>query len=416
MNRSQENTVRTVADGSGAFDATMASPESVSQPVSVRASTRSTVLPRVEGTGAAATIVTASRPRFQHQGGLGEGGMGEVVAALDHDIGREVAIKRLRPEAQGTSGMVRFLDEIRTVGSLEHPNIVPIHDVGVDENGALYFVMRKVQGETLETILEKINAGDPIAVAHYTFEKRVHIFRQLLEAVAFAHGHGIVHRDIKPANVMVGHFGEVFLMDWGIAKPLDQADRLPHVHGGAKPLRVTETHTGAIVGTPAYMSPEQARGEKVDFRSDTYSLSVLFYEWLGLRHYLSDHVNDSTTIEGLVVAVQTTEPTPLAFLKHPSPHQPPVPAELSWYCVKGLKKDPAERFQTVREMIERLDLRDEGIFPVQCPITFSKQATSRMTRFIDRHPNVVMMMLSVFALFLLAGLAGGGWAIWHHFA
>ena len=158
MNRFQDPTV---ADRSGAFDVTTTAPEPAAQSGTVRASTRSTVLPRVEWSGDAATVVSSSRPRFQTQGGLGEGGMGEVVAALDHDIGREVAIKRLRPEVQGTSGMMRFLDEIRTVGSLEHPNIVPIHDVGVDENGALYFVMRRVQGETLESILREDQRGRP---------------------------------------------------------------------------------------------------------------------------------------------------------------------------------------------------------------------------------------------------------------
>src|SRR5208282_3575783 len=105
-------------------------------------------------------------------------------------------------------------------------------------------------------------------------------------------------RDIKPSNVMVGHFGEVFLMDWGIAKPLDAADRaLPSLDSTAQPLRVTSTHTGAVVGTPAYMSPEQARGEKVDVRSDTYSLSVLLFELLGLKYYLADHVSDTSTLD-----------------------------------------------------------------------------------------------------------------------
>jgi serine/threonine-protein kinase len=390
-------------NSAGAFDATVDARESAAQPVSTRSTSRTTVLPRVEWKGEAATIVTegAARPRFEAKGGLGEGGVGEVVAVLDRDIGREVAIKRLRPDVQGPATLARFVDEIRTVGALEHPNIVPIHDVGVDETGALYFVMRRVQGQTLEAIIEKLAAGDPLTHTHWTFERRVHLFRQLLDALAFAHQRGFVHRDIKPANVMVGHFGEVFLMDWGIAKPLGAEDHAAHrIDAAPQPARVTATHAGALVGTPIYMSPEQARGEKVDVRSDIYSLCVLLHELLGLEHYLSG----ATTLEAVVHGAQHAS-APILGLA-PSPHQPPPPMDLGWFVRKGLEKDPARRYQSVAQMIDRLDARDEGKIPIQCHVTFAKRVSREMLGWLDRHPRL-------FTLGLAATVFGGAsLAVW----
>ncbi len=393
----------TLVNQAGAFDATVDSAAVVAlplaAPVSVRATdARSTVLPRVERTGDGATLVSMARPRFETRRSLGQGGIGEVVAAMDQDIGREVAIKRLRGDVQGAAAVARFVDEIRTVGALEHPNIVPIHDVGVDDDGSLYFVMRCVQGETLESVIERLAAGDPLAHAQWTHERRVHVFRQLLDAVAFAHERGYVHRDIKPANIMVGHWGEVFLMDWGIAKPVGAPD-IPSPSTGtasATGERVTSTHVGSVLGTPAYMSPEQARGEPVDARSDVYSLCVLLHELLGLKHYL-DHC---TTVEAVLDGVQHAHAPAPSFI--PSPHQAPAPMDMSWYVRKGLAKEPARRYQSAREMIERLDAREEGLVPVQCPVTFSKRMMREQIRFIDRHPMLYMAMLGLFVVSTVA--------------
>ena len=186
-------------------------------------STRVTVLPRVENEGEAVRLVRDERARYEPIRQLGMGGMGEVVLVHDQDIARPVAIKRLLPELDDAATLVRFVDEIRTVGQLEHPNIVPIHDVGVDEQGRYFFVMKYVEGETLEAIIEKLRAGDAAYHKRYTIERRMEIFLGVLHALEFAHSHGIVHRDIKPANVMVGRYGEVVLMDWGIAKPMAAA-------------------------------------------------------------------------------------------------------------------------------------------------------------------------------------------------
>jgi serine/threonine protein kinase len=407
MDRTLESATK--VDDAMAFDATVDSAAvlpSGEMPAQSRTTARSTVLPRVERTAEGAMLVSASRPRFSPGRSLGQGGIGEVVAALDQDIGREVAIKRLRGDVQGPSAVARFVDEIRTVGALEHPNIVPIHDVGVGDDGSLYFVMRCVQGETLESVIERLAAGDRLAHAHWTHERRVHVFRQLLDAVAFAHERGYVHRDIKPANVMVGRWGEVFLMDWGIAKPVGAPDLPvdPAAPGSQTASgsgeRVTATHAGAILGTPAYMSPEQARGEPVDVRSDVYSLCVMLHELLGLKHYLDDR----TTVEAVLDGVQHAHAAAPSFI--PSPHQSAAPMDLSWFVRKGLAKEPSRRYQTVAEMIERLDAREEGLVPIQCPVTATKRITHEALRFVDRHPMIFMTMLMVFVL------GGGAAALW----
>ena len=159
------------------------------------------------------------------------------------------------------------------------------------------------------------------------------------------------------------------------------------------------TVAGEIIGTPAYMSPEQARGEAVDERSDLYSLCVLFHELLCLRHPLADKKTLAEMLHGV-----TSEPTPMAGLVS-SPHQPPTPMDLAWFVRKGLAKHPANRYQTAAEMIDRLALRAEGTIPVQCPITFMKRANAEATRFVDRHPFLATAMFAGVVLAALGGVA-----------
>ena len=175
--------------------------------------TRTTVLPRVEGEGGQVHLHAESKLRYEPLKLLGAGGMGEVVLVEDQDIARRVAVKRLLPELTHPSVLARFVDEIRTVGRLEHPNIVPIHDVGIDDLGRYFFVMKYVEGDTLESVIEKLAARDPVTLARYSFEQRIELFLGVLHALEYAHEHGVVHRDIKPANVMIGRYGEVVLMD-----------------------------------------------------------------------------------------------------------------------------------------------------------------------------------------------------------
>jgi serine/threonine-protein kinase len=386
----------TVADTGVALDATVPSlpKDAVAEPAPAAASTagRTTVLPRVETVGAQTRVVTDTRRRFEPVQRLGEGGLGEVTGMLDHDIGRKVAMKRLRSEVKSAATALRFAEEVRTVGQLEHPNIVPIHDVGVDESGDYFFLMKYVDGETLESIIEKLAAGDRRYHAEYGFERRVEIFRAILDAVAFAHTKGILHRDIKPANVMVGAYGEVVLMDWGIAKRVAGGTDAGS-HASAPSLTASrrgtlfETRTGELVGTPAYSSPEQARGAIIDERSDVYSLALLFHELLCLRHPLEE----KKTLPEMLHAVQHEAVPFSSFVS--SPHQAPTPAELSWFIHRGVAKDPTKRFQSVSEMIERLERRAEGNFPVQCPVTFAKRVLAAQKRFVDHHPLMTTFLL-----------------------
>jgi serine/threonine-protein kinase len=370
------------------------------------ASSRTTVLPRVELSGVEPRLVHDSRERYERLAHLGDGGVGEVSKARDNDIGRTVAVKRLLPKMRAPTVLVRFMEEIRTIGRLEHPNIVPIHDVGVEEGGDYYFVMKYVDGETLESIIEKLAAGDPGYHSLYPFERRMEIFEGVLEALHYAHASGVVHRDIKPANIMIGRYGEVMVMDWGIARQLRADGPEPRevrpqgpretagdAHVGQRKNELFRTRAGTLIGTPAYMSPEQARGEPVDGRSDVYSACILLHELLSLSHPLEGKQN----LDELLAAVKDEPVANLITWTHP--HQSVVPADLAWFVHKGLAKDPAARYQSVAEMIDRLRRRKEGWIPIQCQITFSLRVANIVRSLILRHPLVLTigMLLTVIA-------------------
>jgi eukaryotic-like serine/threonine-protein kinase len=377
---------------------------------------RSTVLPEVELVGDVPQLVQSTRVRYEELKLLGAGGVGEVLKVQDNDIQRPVAMKRLLPEMRSASTMVRFMSEIRTVGRLEHPNIVPIHDVGIDDKGQYFFVMKYVDGETLETIIERLVAGDADYHRRYPFTKRVQIFTGILDAMSYAHANGIIHRDIKPANIMVGPYGEVVVMDWGLAKRIRGEGDLPaslrdapvpaaEPEGGTARGDLFKTRVGSLLGTPAYMSPEQARGQHdtLDERSDVYSLTVMFYELITLSHPLAG----KNTLPDMLAAIVDEEPT-FAPMLPPHPAQGGIPGELGWFFFKGLQKNPAARYQTIHEMIDRLTQRGEGNIPVQCPWTFMKRGSTGWMRLIDNHPALSLGGAIGFTLLTLASLAFSG--------
>ncbi|MBM7115214.1 serine/threonine protein kinase [Archangium primigenium] len=397
------------------LDATFISPSSeggaVKTPPRVNVSAaaaahRTTVLPRVEWAGAQPNVIPLERERFEEVRALGQGGMGEVVLLKDHDIERLVALKRL-PESPGLDQVLRFVEEIRTVGQLDHPNIVPVHDVGVDPAGRYYFLMKHLQGETLESIILKLQQGDAAAHARFPFAMRVQVFIGILNALTYAHRKGFIHRDLKPANIMVGPYGEVTVMDWGLARrihtPATGAERVPPtVPASPRDALAMRTQMGSVLGTPLYMSPEQARGEhdRLDERSDLYSASVLLHEFLFLRHYLAGRESLPQVLEG----VQHEQ---LKLFPHPPahPHQPPVPSEYVWLTRKGMSKDPAERYQSAEELMTELRGILEGRIHVRCSRTLIKRGLHETLRKVESHSALMMGAGGVVALLLLASLA-----------
>ncbi|HVE77709.1 MAG TPA: serine/threonine-protein kinase [Gemmatimonadaceae bacterium] len=197
---------------------------------------------------------------------IGRGGMGTVYRARDRELDRDVAFKVLRDPAPGGDGAARMLREARVLARLEHPGLVPVHDVGTLPDGRPYYVMKLVRGEPLDAY---------VRAARTSLEERLRILQRLCEAVAFAHAHGVIHRDLKPQNVMIGRFGEVLVMDWGVAKVAGA----PPDDGACSTAPPTpgDTAPGTVLGTPGYMPPEQAAGgaADVDERADVFALGAV---------------------------------------------------------------------------------------------------------------------------------------------
>lgn len=359
------------------------------------------------GGGGEAGLVTAEQAgRYSLRGGsaeaaeIGRGGLGRVLLAFDEHLGRDVAIKELLSRGGGsslgdqsgasrTSAVVaRFLREARVTGQLEHPNIVPVHEVGQRKDGTYYYAMRVVRGRTLGERLRGANTiADRLALLpHYV---------NLCNAIAYAHSRGVVHRDIKPDNVMIGEFGETVVLDWGLAKVHGQADfrsgSLEHDLKLIQDAAAGQTIDGAAVGTPAYMSPEQAEGhiDAIDERSDVWGLGAVLYELLTGRPPFVGVM--PFEILGKVLSQPVAPVRTLV---------PDAPAELAAVAEKALTREPALRYPSAKELAGEI----EGWLHGQRVGAYSYSSWELLRRFVARNKALSLGVAAVLATLVVASL------------
>ena len=282
-------------------------------------------VPAIEDGPTPAELLTAAHgEKYDITGQVGAGGMNTVHRAHDRNAARDVALAMLSKNAPRSSHERRFLREARITAALEHPNIVPVHEIGLNAAQRPYFTMKLLGGENLHNILSHLHAADPVYCQRYPLGRRLEIFQNVCHAMAFAHSRGVVHLDLKPANIQVASFGEVLVLDWGLAKVLEPAT----VPGLTAPIELPEMlrevpRAGTVSGTPGYMAPEQARGDfqALDQRTDIFALGAVLH----------------SLING--------KPTTRA-------NQPPrkVPPALEAVVAKAMAADPRHRYQRVEEL------------------------------------------------------------------
>jgi WD40 repeat protein len=284
----------------------------------------------------ASTAGAALGQRYEVHGELARGGMGVILAGLDPTIRRELVIKVLQEDVAGSSeAHARFVEEAQIQGQLEHPGICPVHELGVDAQGRPFFTMKEVKGRSLQQILD--------APSNDSLRSLLEVFVKVCDAVAFAHARGVVHRDLKPDNIMIGEFGEVLVMDWGIAKLLHRGPEAA-VHTDRRSGNVHVTGAGRVLGTPGYMPPEQALGDvdSIDERSDVYALGGVLYAIL-------------TRLAPLEASAETLARGLRGEIVPPCRRAPGrrIPADLDAATMKALALRPEGRYQSV------LALRDD---------------------------------------------------------
>jgi serine/threonine protein kinase len=311
--------------------------------------------------------------RFLMQGELGSGATSRVYAVHDRTLERTVAVKFLRRKGDAKPAVrERFVHEARVTAKLEHPNILPVHDMGVTDRGELYFSMKSAAGCTLGDAIRAGTKGEAVPAEFTSVDGKVRILLKVCDALAFAHSKGYIHQDVKPDNIMLGEYGEVLLVDWGSA--LGQGES-----AGGK----------GLLGTPAYMSPEQARRERADARSDVYCLAATFFHALLLRHPAWS--DDAETF---------WEKKRSGALDAPDEHERRrIPRQLLAIALKGLAPEPARRYQSVAEFADDLKHYQAG----QAVKAYHESPLERFLRWYRRNQRLFWMAAAVSAVVLGAG-------------
>lgn len=325
-------------------------------------------------------VVSAAGPR-EYEGTelLGRGGMGEVHLARDERVGRDVALKLLLDQSDGSSRMVlRFHQEARLQGRLEHPGVVPVYDLDRDRAGRSFFAMKRVVGVTLEEVLDGLVRGDAEYTARFPLQRLLQVFLQTCQTVDYAHSKGVIHRDLKPSNLMLGDFGEVYVLDWGIAKASDRVETpgdAPRAVSGGD----SETRSDLVMGTLGYMAPEQITDPKnVDVRSDVYSLGVVLFAIL-----TRDRLHQATA------PAELARSTLSGVDARPSVRAPQlnVPPELDAICTTATALSPRKRYPSVRALHDAVQRYVDGDRDTRVRVELAERHLAEARRILAEEPG-----------------------------
>lgn len=339
--------------------------------------------------------------KYKFKRSIGYGGMKTVLEVTDKDTTRDIAMA-VMPDASSrpANDLCRFVQEARILACLEHPNIVPIHDIGTDDSGAPYFTMKLLKGETLATILKKVKEGDEDYVKKYDLSRLLQVFLRVSHGVAFAHSKQIIHLDLKPENIQIGDFGEVLVLDWGLAKILGQPDSAkPEESRKFIPPRrkhfqrdIQLTMDGVTKGTPGYMAPEQAAGRNhdKDKRTDIYSLGAILYAMLTLENPIpGDDVHKilEDTLKGEIIPPKKRAPDRF------------IPGALEAVVQKAMELNPDERYQSVMEFRDEIYAFIGGF----CTAAENASTAKKAINLLKRHKLTSTFLTIIFVLLLSLG-------------